>query len=293
MSAQLYSYLVNHELIFKNQSGFRSGNSTTNQLIDFANEVHKAFDDRCTLEVKSVFLDLFKAFDKVWHDGLIFKLEQNGIEGQIIMLLQSYLSDRKQPVVLNGCTSDTCEIQSGVPRGSVLGSLLFLIFINDHETDIVSHVKNFADDTMLFDGVRDPHSSSETLNQFLARIENWARQWKMFFNPDPDKQAVEVLFSRKNNTVQHPPLYFNNALHKEENHKHLGLLLDTKLSFIEHNEKIKKTYKIIGTLRFLSKYLPLHSLDQIYKMMIRSHLDYCDVIYHVPHAYVCIPFHFE
>ena len=74
MSAQLYSYLVNHELISKNQSGFRSGDSTTNQLIDFVNEVHKAFDDRCTLEVRSVFLDLSKAFDKVWHDGLFLNL---------------------------------------------------------------------------------------------------------------------------------------------------------------------------------------------------------------------------
>ena len=113
------------------------------------------------------------------------------------------------------------------------------------------------------------------------------QQWKMSFNPDPDKQAVEVLFSQNNNTVQHPPLYFNNAqVHKEEKHKHLGLLLDTKLSFLEHiNEKINKKYKIIETLRFLSKYLPLHSLDRIYKMMICSHLDYCDVIYHVPQAY--------
>ena len=105
-------------------------------------------------------------------------------------------------------------------------------------------------------------------------------------NPGHDKEAVEVFFSRKTNTVQQPALYFSNALvHKEEKHRHLDLLLDTKLSFLEHiNEKINKTYKIIGTLRFLSKYLPLHSLDKIYKMMIRSHLDYCDVIYHVLHA---------
>ena len=124
------------------------------------------------------------------------------------MLLQSYLSDRKQRVVLNRCTSGTGEIQSGVHQGSILGPLLFLIFINDLETDIVSHVKMFADDTMICDAVRDPHSSSETLNQDLARIGNWARLWKMYINPDPDKQAVEVLFSRKNNTVQHPLLYF-------------------------------------------------------------------------------------
>ena len=110
----------------------------------------------------------------------------------------------------------------------------------------------------------------------------------MSFNPDPDKQAVEVLFSRKNTTVQHPPLYFNNAqVHKEGRYKHLDLLLLAKISLFEHiNEKINKTYSIIGTLRFLSKYLPLHSLDQIYKTTIRSHLDYCDVIHHIPQAYV-------
>ena len=75
-------------------------------------------------------------------------------------------------------------------------------------------------------------------------------------------------------------------MHKHERHKHLGLLLDSKLSFVEHiNEKVNKAYRIIGTLRFLSKYLPLHSLDQIYTTMIRSHLDYCDVIYHIPHGH--------
>ena len=83
-----------------------------------------------------------------------------------------------------------------------------------------------------------------------------------------------IAFLSKNTFVQHPPLYFNNLhVHKQERHKHLGLL-DAKLSFVEHiNEKVNKAYRIIGTLRFLLKYLPLHSLDQIYKTMVRSHLD--------------------
>ena len=134
--AQLYSYLVNHDPISKYQFAFRPGDSTTNQLIDFVNEVHKAFDERRSLAVRSVFLDLSIAFDKVWHDGLIFKLEQNAIEGQVITLLQSDLSDRKHRVVL------------GVPQGSVRGPLLFLVFINDLEMVIISHVKFFADDTI-------------------------------------------------------------------------------------------------------------------------------------------------
>ena len=117
----------------------------------------KAFDDYCTLEV-SVFLDLFKAFDKIWHDGPIFKLQQNGIEGQVVMLLQSYLSDRKQCVVLNGCTPYTCENPFGVPQGSVP----HLIIMKNLETDIVSH-KLFANDTIIFDVVRDQHSSSANL----------------------------------------------------------------------------------------------------------------------------------
>ena len=112
LSAQLYSYLVNHDLISKNQAGFRPGDSTTNQLIDFVNEVYKAFDDRRSLEVRSVFLDLSTAFDKVRHDELIFKLKQNGLEGQVITLLQSYLSDRNHRVVLNGYTSEIFKIQS-------------------------------------------------------------------------------------------------------------------------------------------------------------------------------------
>ena len=122
--AQLYSYLVNHDLISKNQSGFRHGNATTNQLIDFVNEVHKAFDDRCSPEVRSVFLDL----SNVWHDGLTIKLKQNGIEGQVTTLLQGYLPDRNHRVVLNRYTSETFKIHSGVIQGSVLDPLLFLVF---------------------------------------------------------------------------------------------------------------------------------------------------------------------
>ena len=113
-------------------------------------------------------------------------------------------------------------------RSSSIISIIY-ISIYFYLSPLVSHVKMFADDTMIFVVVRDPHSSSETLNQDLACVGNWARQWKMSFNPDPDKQAVEVLFSRQNNTVQHPPLYFNNAqVPKEEKHKHSGLL-NTKL----------------------------------------------------------------
>ena len=133
----------------------------------------------------------------MWHDGLIFKLEQNGVSGNLLKLLQNYLSNRKQRVVQNGSISGYSSNDSGVPQGSVLGPLLFLVCINDLERNIKSNVNFFADDTMLFSIVKSPEISACDLNGDLDVIHQWAYQWKLEFNPDPTKQAIEVLFSCK------------------------------------------------------------------------------------------------
>ena len=109
----------------------------------------------------------------------------------------SYLHNRKQRVILNGSFSEYSPIGSGVPQGSVLGPLLFLVYINDLEKNIKSNVKLFADDTMLYSVVKDPVQAADNLNHDLDIIHQWAHQWKMEFNPDPTKQANEVLFSSK------------------------------------------------------------------------------------------------
>ena len=101
----LYSYLNANNLVTKDQSGFRPGDSTTNQLLYLVNEIHQAFENPKSLEVRAVFLDISKAFEKVWHEGLIFKLKQNGVSGSLLMLFQNYLDNRKQCVVLNGSHS--------------------------------------------------------------------------------------------------------------------------------------------------------------------------------------------
>ena len=133
----------------------------------------------------------------MWHDGLIFKMRQNGVSGRLLKLFQDYLRNRNQRVVLNGFAADYSTIESGVPQGSVLGPLLFLIYINDLEKNIKSNVQFFADDTMLFSIVNDPLKSANELNHGLNIINQWAYQWKMEFNPDPSKQAAKVLFSCK------------------------------------------------------------------------------------------------
>ena len=136
---------------------------------------------------------------------------------------------------------------------------------------------------MLFSVVKDPVVSANNLNHDLNIIQLWAHQWKMEFNPDPTIQATEVLFSCKKSNPNHPQLIFNGTtVTKVNDQKHLGLILDSSLSFEKHlNEKIIKAKKHIGIIKHLSNFLPLKTLDQMYKALVRSHLD-CDIIYHMP-----------
>ena len=117
-----------------NQSGFRPGDSCINQLLSINHEFLSAFDTG--LDVRGIFLDIFKAFDKVWHDRLIFKQHQNGICGEMINILEDFLSNRKQRIVLNGPCLSWVDIRAGVPLRSILGPLLFLIYNNDLSNDI-------------------------------------------------------------------------------------------------------------------------------------------------------------
>ena len=267
-----------------NQSGFRPLDSCPNQLLYLVSEIHEAFESPKSLEVRAVFLDISKAFDKVWHEGLLFKLKQNGVDGNLLRFLQCYLSHRHQRVCLNGQYSEYSLIESGVPQGSVLGPLLFLIYINDLEKGLKSKVKFYADDTMLYSIVHDPETSAADLNHDLELIRNWAHQWKMEFNPDPTKQATEVLFSCKKSKVNHPPIYFNGSqVTRIDEQKHLGIVLTPTLYFQKHLfQKIQKAKKNIGMIKHLSTYLPMKTLNQMYKTFVRPHLDYCDIIYHEP-----------
>ena len=134
------------------------------------------------------------------------------------------MSNIKQRVVLNGFSSDYSSIDSGVPQGSVLGPILFLIYINDLEKNIKSNVKFFADDAMLFSVENYPAISGNELNPDLKVISQWAYQWKLNFNPDLNKQATELLFSCRKNSPNQPSLFFDeSAVPKVKEQKHLRL----------------------------------------------------------------------
>ena len=114
----IYNYLISNNLITTNQSGFKPDDPTTNQLLYLTHIIHSSFDLNMSREVRHIFLDMAKTFDKVWHEGLLFKLKQNGISGQILNLLTSHLDKRKQRVLLNGCESHWAIVESGVPQCS-------------------------------------------------------------------------------------------------------------------------------------------------------------------------------
>ena len=196
----VFKYLFNHlrgiNLLSSLQSGFLPGDSTVNQLTFLYNIFCKALDSG--KEVRAVFCDISKAFDRVWHAGLLVKLQAAGVTGNVHTWFADYLSDRKQRVVLPCAASDWTDIRAGVPQGSILGPLLFLLYVNDIVQDIGSNIRLFADDTSLFIIVDDPD---------LDKISNWASKWLVTFNPS---KTETLLFSRKMNRPLHPPVFMQN-----------------------------------------------------------------------------------
>ena len=231
--------------------------------------------------MRGVFLDISKAFDKVWHKGFIFKLKQNGVSGKLLSVLSDFLKDRKQRVILNRKVSLWTGVNAGVPQRSVFGPLVFLIYINDLADGLSSNAKLFADDTSLFSVIHDVDTSATELNNDLFQINKWDFQWKMSFNLDPGKQVKETIFSRKTDKIFHPSLRFNNSIVSQSlSQKHLGIFLDARLTFEEHLKvTTTKVYKTIGLLRKLQKTLPRPVLLTMYKAFVRPHLDYGGIIY--------------
>ena len=168
---------------------------------------------------------------------------------------------------------------AGFPQGSILGPLLFLVYINDLPNELKSSVKLFADETSLFTIVKDKNESVNTLNNYLLLISKWAYNWKMLFNPDPSKPAQEVLFSRKKTSNSSNHIQVGRASH----HKHLGVLLDQKLNFKQHiDTTILKINKGISTIKKLRHSLPRKSLMTIYKAFLGPLINYRDIIYDQP-----------
>ena len=272
----VFNFFRDNLVISPNQSGFIPGDSTVNQLVSLYHELSLAVDQQ--KEVRVVFLDISKAFDKVWHAGLLYKLEKNGITNNLLSWFGDYLYDRRQRVVLNGQSSTWGSITAGVPQGSVLGPLLFLIYINDIVDVVNSKVKLFADDTSLYLTVDDPEFAATTLNRDLSSLDVWSKNWIISFNA---LKTDSMLISLKRNSPDHPPLVFQgHQLENVPSHKHLGLVLKSDLKWNVHiNHIVTKASKLLNIMKSLQYTLDRETLETIYKSFIRPIMEYGSVVW--------------
>ena len=198
------------------------------------------------------------AFDETPSRETRYKLEFNGLHGNVLRIVKSFLADRKQRVILNGQCSKWDTISAGLPQGSVLGPLLFLIYINDITHNVKCGIKLFADDTSLFTTVQDENVAALDLNSDLEKINLWAWQWQMQFNAD---KTEEVICSCKRNTPIHPGLKLGEGIIASKlDHKHLDVILDSKLSLKSHiRDAILKASRGIGLLKYVQFTFPYSS----------------------------------
>ena len=186
----LYNYLEANHVITNFQSSFRPKHSTVNQLLEIYHTIVENLDKG--KEIKFIFCDISKAFDKVWHNGLLFKLRKYGIISNLLTWFKSYLSNRKQRVINEGFKSNWEDTLAGVPQGSVVGPYLFLLYINDIVRDINCNIRLFADDTSLYT-VYENENSIKLLKEDLKKIAKYAESWCIILNPT--KTKINEMFS--------------------------------------------------------------------------------------------------
>jgi hypothetical protein len=205
-----------------------------------------------------------------------------GISGDLYNWLINYLSDRKIRAVINGHSSNWFPTNAGVPQGSILGPLLFLIFINDITDNIESDIHLFADDTSLMDIMDNYLLSYAKLNRDLVKLSTWASNWQVNFNAS---KTVYLLVSRKLNPPPKPILILNGEDVKEvSSHKHLGLTFNSNLNWSDHiSHLVVKASKCVGLLRKICRDVPRQCLEILYKSMIRPILEYGNIIYDGSH----------
>lgn len=254
------------ELIPTHQFGFRNNHSTIDQVHRITNIIEKSLEEKKVCS--TIFLDVAQAFDKVWHKGLIHKLRAF-LPKQYIKLLESYISDRYFRVKQEETYSDIKEIRAGVPQGSVLGPVLYLLFTRDIPASEHTTIATFADDTAVLAVGKDNEETAAKLQRAVNQINDWTKKWKIKIN---ESKSVHVDFTNKN--IQHIPVNLNNAQIPYSNTaKYLGITLDAGLRWKVHVKKkreeldikYKKMYWLIGRNSSLS----VHNKLMLYKQVIK------------------------
>ena len=256
----VYNHLMANSLIYKFQSGFLPGHSTVHHLIEVIHHTCLALENYET--TCQIFCDISKAFDRVWHRGLILKLEKKGIHGNLLAWFANYLFNRSQSVCVDGTYSSKQYITAGVPQGSVLGPMLFLIYINDISEDLTGMTRLFADDTSLSFSSVNLFEIERVLNEDVSKLSAWAKRWLIKFNA----QKTEImLISNTYNDHNIELIMDNTVLQIVNSHKHLGVVLSSNNKWTNHIDTIiQSASKQISFFRKLKYKFSKNSLNKIY-----------------------------
>ena len=273
---QLQSYLLGNHLISARQFGFRPHHSTADVLNIFTQNWSNSLDRGN--EVRVIVLDIKGAFDKVWHNGLCSKLYSKGVTGKLLSWIKSYLSDRSIKVVLSGQSSSTSSINASVPQGSILGPILFSVFIDDLGDEIENQLYLYADDSTLFcenKATDDPEAKTASLNRDLERMRIWADRWKVTFEPSKCKAMT---ISRKRNPTRLGLQFGTTELAEKEELEILGVTIDSKLTWAKHISNISsRAGQRLGALRRVASKLDVRDRATVYKAQVRSVMEYASL----------------
>jgi len=264
-------YILENDLVSPKQFGFVRGRSTATQLLSYLNECIETVASGGVVD--TIYFDFEKAFDTVPHQRLLRKLEAYGIKGVVLKWIKAFLSDRSQIVKVNGIESFRASVLSGVPQGSVLGPLLFVLYINDLPDHVDSGCYLFADDTKIHRIVSTP-SDAAKLQADIHALESWSKKWLLRFHAD----KCFVLTLGKFENITHTERYKLGTRELEHvfEQKDLGVIVDSELRFEEHiGMKVKKANSIAGLIRRSFAYLDATLFKQLFITFVRPHLEYC------------------
>ena len=273
----IISYMKNNKLFSDKQYGFISGRSTSLQLLTVLEEWTDALDHGLTVDC--IYMDYRKAFDTVPHNRLLGKLESYGFNDQLLGWIRSFLKGRTQKVTINDKDSSWKEVDSGIPQGSVLGPILFVIYINDLPELVSSKVYLFADDTKIYKVITDEEDRLK-LQDDLNKLSEWSNTWLLKFHADKCKHMT---IGRNKQGLEETPFKYklnDSCLQTVKEEKDIGVTIDDELRFDTHiSEKISKANSMDMLVRRTFRYLDKETFVPLYKSLVRSQLEYAHSVW--------------
>ena len=267
---RLLDHLLSNKLITKYQAAYIPSDSTAQQLITMIHQIKMAMSSNKIAH--GVFLDVSAAFDAVWHSGLLKKLN---IKVDVLNLFASYLSMRKAVTVVDGKKSTELPVNAGVPQGSRLGPLLFLVYINDIVANLESKPYIFADDCTLICSASSTFETTNILSRDLTKISNWAHTWKINFNAQKSKHMIFT----KAQLLARPVIMDITIIERVYLHKHLGVILTSDLNWDKQIAHITKKVNLKLSIIWQVKELSRHCLDVLCKLHVSASIDYCLTVF--------------